>query len=99
MYSDTRGIPEFFPYTNAVYNATGYKLEVWDNVLVMTLESPELHSRFDDLSYRGFRHSYDTYVPHISLSYEYQGEKIDKDIAANIKLEFSNEYHETLKDT
>lgn len=93
MYSDTRGIPEFFPYPNAEYKAVGFKLEVWEDTLVIRLISPDLHARFNDLSYRGFKHSFEQYNPHISLSYEYSGEKLDNSLVDGLEMTFTGEYH------
>lgn len=96
MYSGMKGIPTFYPYKDNIYKAVGYKLEVWEDVLVIRLISPDLHDRFNDLSYRGFVHSYEKYIPHITLSYDYKNEKLDDKLVDNIGLEFSNEYHDPI---
>lgn len=93
MYSEGKGIPEFFPYPDAVYEGIGRDLEIFGDVLVIRLISPDLHQRFEDLCYRGFKHTFDPYTPHISLSYNYSDEKLDSTVVEDVKFEFSNEYH------
>lgn len=93
MYSEGKGIPEFFPYPDAVYEGIGCGLAIFGDALVIRLISPDLHQRFEDLSYRGFKHTYDPYSPHISLSYDYKDEKLDHSIVEDVNFSFTGEYH------
>lgn len=57
-------------------NITGFDLFGDDeNILVMTLKSEDLQRRFDETQQNGAHHGYPLYIPHITLSYDYNIEK------------------------
>lgn len=74
------------------------------NCLVLTLNSEHLQMRHEQLIRNGLIHSYDTYSPHITLTYDYQGEDIDEELLYDengecvVLIEFENEYSEPLSE-
>lgn len=101
MYSEGKGKPDFFASPDKEYEAIGSGFALFGDdkdTLVITLISPDLHQRFEDLSYRGFVHSYEKYRPHISLTYDYKGEKLDESLVDDLRFIFTDEYHQALSD-
>lgn len=105
MYS-RRGSPDLTPSdTYKVANPSTFKLYGENkNCLVLVLDSPDLEMRHAQLSQYGLAHSFDEYSPHITLTYDYQGENFDDEFLYDgngeliLTLDFDKEYIEPLDD-
>lgn len=76
-------------------------LELWPvkngkNVLVLTLTSPYLHSRFNEAIGMGATYDYDEYKPHMTLSYDAGDFDIDEAPPLMFDIGFDCEYVEEL---
>jgi hypothetical protein len=71
-----------------------------EEILVLRLESKELQIRFDDCINRGAVFDYGIYQPHITLSYNYEGEKTAKNNynLPTFPIILVNEYSEDLEE-
>lgn len=73
------------------------------NCLVLILDSPDLVMRHNQLTVYGLKHTFD-YSPHITLTYDYQGEPFDDEVLYDgngdpiLTIEFDEEYIEPLDD-
>ncbi len=100
-----RGDPNVRPYaTGWTAEAAGLRLLGEEkNCLVLELHSDDLTRRHEQLKMGGLTHTFDEYVPHITLSYDYQGEDIDDDLLYDhdgdcvVLVEFESEYSEPLE--
>lgn len=72
------------------------------NCLVIKLNSEHLQMRHQQLIMNGLTHSYSTYNPHITLTYNYQGEPMDEELLYDengeciVLIEFVDEFSEPL---
>lgn len=76
-------------------------LELWPvknglNVLVLRLNSPYLHRRFNESLSLGAIYDYDEYKPHVTLSYDAGDYDLDAAPPLLIDLQFDCEYVEEL---
>lgn len=101
-----KGNPNVIPYEKEYY-AYPLSLELFGeekNCLVLTLESSALDFRHEFLQHMGLTHSFDSFKPHITLTYDYQGEDYDNEYLYDEKGEpiidivFDGEYVEPLDD-
>lgn len=104
IYSE-KGNPDFRPYDRGM-EAEAVELKLFGenkNILVLTIHSDDLIMRHEQLRHLGLRHSFDPYAPHITLSYDYQGESLDAEILYDengksvVHIEFEDEYAEPLE--
>lgn len=101
MYSPDIGNPAVYPSSNLVYKAKAKEFKLFgeeENCLVICLESPDLVSRHRELQARGFIHTFNEYEPHITLTYDYQGDLPSADVLQGLEFEFGHEYLEPLDD-
>lgn len=105
MYSK-RGNPDL-PPSNTHKVAEPLTLELLGdekNCLVLVLDSPDLEMRHEQLAVYGLAHTFSPYKPHITLTYDYQGEDIDDAVLYDgngefvLTIEFDEEYIEPLDD-
>lgn len=100
-----RGDPNVRPYNKGwTAEASGLRLLGENkNCLVLELESEDLQRRHEQLKYNGLTHTFDEYIPHITLSYEYEDEEIDDELLYDengdsvVLVEFESEYSEPLE--
>ena len=101
MYSEDKGNP-LIPPSDLTYEAKPVGFALFGpekNCLVVKLESKDLQSRHNELLANGFIHSYDDYSPHVTLSYEYEGELPDNEKLKDIgMMTFSGEYSQPIDD-
>lgn len=105
MYSK-RGNPDLPPSdTFKVAEPLTFKLYGENkNCLVLVLDSPDFEMRHQQLAVYGLAHTFTPYSPHITLTYDYQGENFDDEFLYDGKgdsvvvLEFDKEYIEPLGD-
>lgn len=103
-----KGDPNVRPYNYSnPMKATPESLELFSedkSALVLVLESDCLHRRHEQLLEYGLAHTFQPYTPHITLSYDYQGEAMDEELLYDengesvVLLEFGSEYSEPLDD-
>lgn len=102
MYSEDKGNPLIPPSSDLVYEAKPVSFALFGpekNCLVVKLESADLQARHNELLANGFIHSYDDYSPHITLSYDYDGELPDSEKLKDLgMITFSNEYTQAIED-
>lgn len=105
MYSK-RGNPDL-PPSDTYKVAEPLTLELLGdekNCLVLVLDSPDLEMRHEQLSVYGLAHTFSPYKPHITLTYEYEGEEFDDAVLYDgngepiLELAFDSEYIEPLDD-
>jgi len=101
MYSEDKGNP-LIPPSDLTYEAKPVGFALFGpekNCLVVKLESKDLQARHDELLASGFIHSYDDYSPHVTLSYDYEGELPDSERLKDIgMMSFSGEYSQAIDD-
>jgi len=101
MYSEDKGNP-LIPPSDLVYEEKPVSFALFGpekNCLVVKLESKDLQDRHNELLANGFIHSYDDYSPHVTLSYDYEGDLPDKEKLKDIgMLSFSGEYSQAIDD-
>lgn len=105
MYSK-RGSPDL-PPSDTFKVALPLKFELLGeekNCLALVLDSPDLEMRHEQLNVYGLVHTFTPYKPHITLTYDYQGETFDDEFLYDgegeyvVVLEFDREYIEPLDD-
>lgn len=69
--------------------------------LVIKFSSPEIQEIFDSIKDKGYQHSFETLIPHMSLKYEPSKEDIEKikDVISDLNIEslkFSDIYQEDI---
>lgn len=102
MYSENKGNPLIPPSSELVHDATGCSFALYGpekNCLVIKLKSEGMKNRHNALLSHGFIHSYDEFSPHITLSYNYQGEVPSSDILSELgDMQFTGEYVTPISD-
>ena len=102
LFSPDKGNPMIPPSSDLVHKAVPYKFAMFGpekNCLVVKLESSDLKNRHNQLLAHGFIHSYDEFSPHITLSYDYDGELPSSDLLSDIgEMEFTDEYTMAIDD-
>jgi len=102
VYSEDKGNPLIPPSSDLEYTATASEFALYgdeSDCLVIKLDSPELQSRHNELLAAGFIHSYDNYSPHITLSYDYDGDLPDNDLLSDLgQITLGEEYSEAISD-
>lgn len=95
MYSPDKGNP-MIPPSDLEYKAHPSKFALFGDekdCLVIKLESKDLEARHKELLATGFIHTYDDYKPHITLSYNYEGDIPDEKVLKDLgEMSFSSEY-------
>ena len=99
MYSPEKGNPSFTP-SNLEHVATASEFALFgdeNDCLVIKLQSDSLQARHADLLAFGFQHTYSEYSPHVTLSYQYEGDKPSNDLLDDLgELTLVDEYIEPL---
>lgn len=103
MYSEDKGNPMIPPSSDLEYKASASKFALFGpnkDCLVIKLDSDDLKNRHNQLLAHGFIHSYDEYSPHITLSYNYEGDLPSSDLLKDLgELVFGNEYVMAIDDS
>lgn len=107
VYSDKKSLEGFTSKNPAGYKAKPKGFNLFDNsqksgskCLVMELDCDDLHSRHSDIvGQYGVEEKFPEYKPHVTLSYDYDGEVPDESLLDQLgEIGIESEYDEPIND-